>query len=141
MAIYLIDGDNNPGFGACGAQWLTDEDRIIVFHNNSNTFYKQDKNRQKLEESTKAKVQFELISNAKNSVDFDIAVKAGFCVAEDAEQQIFLVSSDNHFELIAGLICSETGSNGKVRRVDQVWRGILTDEANLTDLNMIKGML
>ena len=61
MAIYLIDGDNNPGFGSSGTQWLTEEDRIIVFYNNSNTFYKQEKNRRELENSTKAAVHFELI--------------------------------------------------------------------------------
>ena len=66
MAIYLIDGDNNPPFGTNGVQWLKEEDKVIVFYNNSNTFYKLEKHKNELVNGTKAAVQFELISTAKN---------------------------------------------------------------------------
>ena len=141
MAIYFIDGDNSPGGRTCGVQWLTAADKVIVFYNDSNAFYKAEKNRKALADSTRAKVLFEQIPNFKNSVDFAIAVKAGVCVSKDSAQQIFLVSSDNHFEQIAALIRREIGSRSKVCRVDQVWRGILTDERNLTDLTMVKELL
>lgn len=141
MAVYFIDGDNQAGVGQRGIEWLKETDEVFVFYNTSNTFYKAEKNRNKLMGGTKAAVCFEEIPCAKNSVDFAVAVKAGYLLSQDSSQKVFLVSTDNHFDLIARLIRDEVGADVYVRRVDFVWKGVLSAEENLTDLDMIREIL
>ncbi len=141
MAVYFIDGDNQAGVGQRGIEWLNETDEVFVFYNTSNTFYRAEKNRNKLAEGTKAAVCFEEIPCAKNSVDFAIAVKAGYLLSQNISLKIFLVSTDNHFDLIARLIRDEVGADVYVRRVEYVWKGVLSAEENLTDLDMIRQIL
>ena len=142
MAVFLVDGDNNPGKGpVTGTEFLTKEDRVIVFYASNNTYYKVEKNRESLIGKTSADVEFSMTACGKNAADFAIAIKACSLISEESLSEIFLISSDAHFDIIANLLKEQYGDKIKAKRVASIMKGILYSPDRITDLDIAKEIL
>lgn len=76
MAIYFIDGDNNPKENIKGIELLAAGDEVHIFYAAKNTYYSSDKNRKAIMAMTEAGVFYKKVMSAPNSVDFAISIAA-----------------------------------------------------------------
>ena len=104
MAIYFIDGDNNPKEHIKGIELLAAGDEVHIFYAAKNTYYLSDKNRKAIMSMTEAGVFYKKVMSAPNSVDFAISIAAAERIGSRDCKTIFLVSSDKHFDTIASLL-------------------------------------
>ena len=118
MAIYFIDGDNNPKEHIKGIELLAAGDEVHIFYAAKNTYYSSDKNRKAIMSMTEAGVFYKKVMSAPNSVDFAISIAVAERIHKGDGKSIFLVSSDKHFATIASLL---------KEKIETVWKGAVIE--------------
>lgn len=88
MAIYFIDGDNNPKEHIKGIELLAAGDEVHIFYAVKNTYYSSDKNRKAIMAMTEAGVFYKKVMSAPNSVDFAISIAAARKNADEGSKLI-----------------------------------------------------
>lgn len=97
MAHYLIDYENTRNIK--GLTGLTKEDVVVFFYSKNADSISFDLHREIC--STEAKVEYFLAENGgKNALDFQISTYAGYLLAQNAEQTIYIISKDKGFSYI-----------------------------------------
>lgn len=105
--IIFIDGDNSPGNKTERSNELDTNDLLTVVYAANNTYYKSDKNRQKLVINSGCTVNFHAVEAGSNAADLAIAMDAAR-TAEDYQRGIMvLVSDDKHIKIIASQLQKE----------------------------------
>ena len=127
MAIYFIDGDNNPKDHIKGIELLAAGDEVHIFYAAKNTYYSSDKNRKAIMSMTEAGVFYKKVMSAPNSVDFAISIAAAERIHKGDGKSIFLVSSDKHFATIASLLKEKIQDDVLVKQIETVWKGAVIE--------------
>lgn len=127
MAIYFIDGDNNPKEHIKGIELLAAGDEVHIFYAAKNTYYLSDKNRKAIMSMTEAGVFYKKVMSAPNSVDFAISIAAAERIGSRDCKTIFLVSSDKHFDTIASLLKEKLQEDMIVKRIETIWKGAVME--------------
>ena len=127
MAIYFIDGDNNPKEHIKGIELLAAGDEVHIFYAAKNTYYLSDKNRKAIMAMTEAGVFYKKVMSAPNSVDFAISIAAAERIHKGDGKSIFLVSSDKHFATIASLLKEKIQDDALVKQIETVWKGAVIE--------------
>lgn len=127
MAIYFIDGDNNPKEHIKGIELLAAGDEVHIFYAAKNTYYSSDKNRKAIMSMTEAGVFYKKVMSAPNSVDFAISIAAAERIHKGDGKSIFLVSSDKHFATIASLLKEKLQDDVLVKQIETVWKGAVIE--------------
>ena len=127
MAIYFIDGDNNPKEHIKGIELLAAGDEVHIFYAAKNTYYSSDKNRKAIMTMTAAGVFYKRVMSAPNSVDFAISIAAADRIGSRDCKTIFLVSSDKHFDTIVSLLKEKIEDDILVKRIETIWKGAVTE--------------
>lgn len=127
MAIYFIDGDNNPKEHIKGIELLAAGDEVHIFYAAKNTYYSSDKNRKAIMAMTEAGVFYKKVMSAPNSVDFAISIAAAERIGSRDCKTIFLVSSDKHFATIASLLKEKIQDDVLVKQIETVWKGAVIE--------------
>lgn len=127
MAIYFIDGDNNPKEHIKGIELLAAGDEVHIFYAAKNTYYSSDKNRKAIMSMTEAGVFYKKVMSAPNSVDFAISIAAAERIHKGDGKSIFLVSSDKHFATIASLLKEKIQDDVLVKQIETVWKGAVME--------------
>ena len=127
MAIYFIDGDNNPKEHIKGIELLAAGDEVHIFYAAKNTYYLSDKNRKAIMAMTEAGVFYKKVMSAPNSVDFAISIAAAERIHKGDGKSIFLVSSDKHFATIASLLKEKIQDDVLVKQIETVWKGAVIE--------------
>ncbi len=127
MAIYFIDGDNNPKEHIKGIELLAAGDEVHIFYAAKNTYYSSDKNRKAIMSMTEAGVFYKKVMSAPNSVDFAISIAAAERIHKGDGKSIFLVSSDKHFDTIVSLLKEKIQDDVLVKRIETVWKGAVIE--------------
>lgn len=127
MAIYFIDGDNNPKEHIKGIEMLAAGDEVHIFYAAKNTYYLSDKNRKAIMAMTEAGVFYKKVMSAPNSVDFAISIAAAERIHKGDGKSIFLVSSDKHFATIASLLKEKIQDDVLVKQIETVWKGAVIE--------------
>ena len=127
MAIYFIDGDNNPKEHIKGIELLAAGDEVHIFYAAKNTYYLSDKNRKAIMSMTEAGVFYKKVMSAPNSVDFAISIAAAERIHKGDGKSIFLVSSDKHFATIASLLKEKIQDDVLVKQIETVWKGAVIE--------------
>ena len=127
MAIYFIDGDNNPKEHIKGIELLATGDEVHIFYAAKNTYYLSDKNRKAIMAMTEAGVFYKKVMSAPNSVDFAISIAAAERMGSRDCKTIFLVSSDKHFDTIASLLKEKLQEDMIVKRIETIWKGAVIE--------------
>lgn len=127
MAIYFIDGDNNPKEHIKGIELLAAGDEVHIFYAAKNTYYSSDKNRKAIMSMTEAGVFYKKVMSAPNSVDFAISIAVAERIHKGDGKSIFLVSSDKHFATIASLLKEKIQDDVLVKRIEIVWKGAVIE--------------
>lgn len=127
MAIYFIDGDNNPKEHIKGIELLAAGDEVHIFYAAKNTYYLSDKNRKAIMAMTEAGVFYKKVMSAPNSVDFAISIAAAERIHKGDGKSIFLVSSDKHFATIASLLKEKIQDDVLVKQIETVWKGAVME--------------
>ena len=127
MAIYFIDGDNNPKEHIKGIELLAAGDEVHIFYAAKNTYYLSDKNRKAIMAMTEAGVFYKKVMSAPNSVDFAISIAAAERIHQGDGKSIFLVSSDKHFATIASLLKEKIQDDVLVKQIETVWKGAVIE--------------
>lgn len=127
MAIYFIDGDNNPKEHIKGIELLATGDEVHIFYAAKNTYYLSDKNRKAIMAMTEAGVFYKKVMSAPNSVDFAISIAAAERMGSRDGKNIFLVSSDKHFDTIASLLKEKLQGDMIVKRIETIWKGAVIE--------------
>lgn len=127
MAIYFIDGDNNPKEHIKGIELLAAGDEVHIFYAAKNTYYSSDKNRKAIMSMTEAGVFYKKVMSAPNSVDFAISIAAAERIHKGDGKSIFLVSSDKHFATIASLLKEKIQDDVLVKQIETVWKGAVIE--------------
>lgn len=127
MAIYFIDGDNNPKEHIKGIELLAAGDEVHIFYAAKNTYYSSDKNRKAIMSMTEAGVFYKKVMSAPNSVDFAISIAAAERIHKGDGKSIFLVSSDKHFATIVSLLKEKIQDDVLVKQIETVWKGAVME--------------
>lgn len=127
MAIYFIDGDNNPKEHIKGIELLAAGDEVHIFYAAKNTYYSSDKNRKAIISMTEAGVFYKKVMSAPNSVDFAISIAVAERIHKGDGKSIFLVSSDKHFATIASLLKEKIQDDVLVKQIETVWKGAVIE--------------
>lgn len=127
MAIYFIDGDNNPKEHIKGIELLAAGDEVHIFYAAKNTYYSSDKNRKAIMSMTEAGVFYKKVMSAPNSVDFAISIAVAERIHKGDGKSIFLVSSDKHFATIASLLKEKIQDDVLVKQIETVWKGAVIE--------------
>lgn len=127
MAIYFIDGDNNPKEHIKGIELLAAGDEVHIFYAAKNTYYSSDKNRKDIMSMTEAGVFYKKVMSAPNSVDFAISIAVAERIHKGDGKSIFLVSSDKHFATIASLLKEKIQDDVLVKQIETVWKGAVIE--------------
>lgn len=127
MAIYFIDGDNNPKEHIKGIELLAAGDEVHIFYAVKNTYYSSDKNRKAIMSMTEAGVFYKKVMSAPNSVDFAISIAVAERIHKGDGKSIFLVSSDKHFATIASLLKEKIQDDVLVKQIETVWKGAVIE--------------
>lgn len=127
MAIYFIDGDNNPKEHIKGIELLAAGDEVHIFYAAKNTYYSSDKNRKAIMAMTEAGVFYKKVMSAPNSVDFAISIAAAERIHKGDGKSIFLVSSDKHFATIVSLLKEKIQDDVLVKQIETVWKGAVIE--------------
>ncbi len=127
MAIYFIDGDNNPKEHIKGIELLAAGDEVHIFYAAKNTYYLSDKNRKAIMAMTEAGVFYKKVMSAPNSVDFAISIAAAERIHKGDGKSIFLVRSDKHCATIASLLIETIQDDALVKQIETVWKGAVIE--------------
>lgn len=127
MAIYFIDGDNNPKENIKEIELLAAGDEVHIFYAAKNTYYSSDKNRKAIMAMTEAGVFYKKVMSAPNSVDFAISIAAAERMGSRDGKNIFLVSSDKHFDTIVSLLKEKIEDDILVKRIETIWKGAVME--------------
>ena len=127
MAIYFIDGDNNPKEHIKGIELLAAGDEVHIFYAAKNTYYSSDKNRKAIMSMTEAGVFYKKVMSAPNSVDFAISIAVAERIHKGDGKSIFLVSSDKHFATITSLLKEKIQDDVLVKQIETVWKGAVIE--------------
>lgn len=105
--IIFIDGDNSPGNKTDKANELDTNDILTVVYATNNTYYKSEKNKQKLVLNSGCTVKYHEVEAGSNAADLAIAMDAAR-TAEDYQRGIMvLVSDDKHIKIIVSQLQKE----------------------------------
>lgn len=99
IAMYYVDGDNNPGTRTGGLENMGFGDIVKVFYNNQNTYYRDSANRKKMEDIAECRLDFVEVECGNDAADFAICVDAANVLTETFTRPplVCLISADKHF--------------------------------------------
>lgn len=138
MAIYFIDGDNNPKENIKGIELTAQSDEIHIFYASQNTYFCNEKNRKEVKARTNAKLYFYKIRSGKNAVDFAVSIEAADKMHNATGQNFFLVSSDKHFELITNILRSKAEKGTVIKRVNNLWEGVVANPEGIDSWDKVR---
>lgn len=99
MSYYLVDYENVKKEGLNGINELLPEDTVCIFYSANADTLTFDMHR-KINES-RAEVLFQKVEvGTKNALDFQLATYLGYMVARNRDQEYFLVTKDNGFNIL-----------------------------------------
>lgn len=111
MAAFLVDYENVSGHaGLKGAEFLNENDRIIIFYSNTCQSIRKDEMDAILYSGCEFEV-YKLVQAYKNGLDFYIAAESG-ALAENGETQIAIISNDKGFNAVVDFLKMKYGSEG-----------------------------
>ena len=125
MAIYMVDGDNNPKMHLQGIDLLSEKDIVHIFFSGKTTYYKNKERQKQIQDQTRANVSFTEVKSGKNAADFVIAITATEYILEHNGENVFMVSTDGHFNLILELLRNKFRGKFVAKRVTQIWEGAI----------------
>lgn len=99
MSYYLVDYENVKKDGLNGINELSAEDTVCIFYSENADTITFDMHR-KINESQADIVFQEVEVGTKNALDFQLATYLGYMIAKDKEQEYFLVTKDNGFNIL-----------------------------------------
>lgn len=94
--LFLVDYENTNYYGIIGAELLTKEDTIIIFHNNTQVMSKK-----MIKTLNSCQIETICLQNqGKNGLDFYIVATVGEYLGKNKEEEIAIISKDAGFEAI-----------------------------------------
>jgi hypothetical protein len=99
MAIYLIDYENVKSNGLKGVSKLDQFDRVYIFYSvNAETLTFEV--HQQINESQADVSYIKIDAGGKNALDFQLSTYLGYLVAQENEEQFYIVSDDTGFDFV-----------------------------------------
>lgn len=99
MGYYLVDYENVKKDGLNGINKLTEEDVVCIFYSENADTLTFGLHR-RLNES-RANITFQKVEvGTKNALDFQLATFLGYAIAENKEQEYFIVTKDTGFNVL-----------------------------------------
>ncbi|MCM1174427.1 MAG: PIN domain-containing protein [Blautia sp.] len=99
MSYYLVDYENVKKDGLNGINELAKEDTVCIFYSDNADTLTFDLHR-RINESN-AEIIFQKVEvGTKNALDFQLATYLGYIIAERKEQEYYLVTKDNGFNIL-----------------------------------------
>lgn len=99
MSYYLVDYENVKKDGLNGINELSAEDTVCIFYSENADTITFDLH-QRINAS-QADILFQEVEvGTKNALDFQLATYLGYMVAKDKEQEYYLVTKDNGFNIL-----------------------------------------
>lgn len=140
MAIYYIDGDNEPKKRFNGMKWLSENDVVYVFYADKNTYLGAERNRRSIEEETKASVRFEKSGSGKNATDFAIGIHAATSMQNCANEKFYLVSGDKDFSMIEAFLKRFSSKKSSIKLISAVWHGVIENDHHVETIEMFESI-
>ena len=109
--IYLVDYENVPNTGLEGIENLTENDRVIIFLKENNTF--KAKTHVKLERALAQKEYIFVNADTANALDFQLVSYLGILSTENPREQYVIISKDQGYDAAIKFLNSR---NRKVSR-------------------------
>ena len=99
MSYYLVDYENVKKDGLNGINELSADDTVCIFYSENADTITFDLHR-RINESRADVIFREVSVGTKNALDFQLATYLGYIIAGDKEQEYFLVTKDNGFNIL-----------------------------------------
>lgn len=147
--IFYIDGDNIPKQSIEGIENLAFGDEVCIFYAENNATYSKKESCNAVRNRCVCDLNFIPVQPGDNAVDFAVALHAGHMWGNGPakDTMLFLISRDNHFEIIRRQLERTYKFNGSVKLCKSIseawnlyfWAKICTESDWVNNLKFLVG--